>query len=507
MPTAIPAAAPSLRARAALAVALTVAFYVLALAIAGALIATPIAVFATTGSGNVWVALAMIGAGAAILRAIAPERDRFAAPGPALTAQEQPALHELLDEVARAAGQRPADDIFLDLEVNAAVLEQRGRRVLLLGLPLLAILSRDELRAVVAHELGHHAGGDTRFSGWIWRTRVAVLKTVERLATSGSWFRRAVVRWPFELYARLFLRLTNAVSRRQELAADALSARVTSAQSAGRALRRIAAVAPTYEGFWQQDVVPMLEASRRPPLASGFLALAGHAELAATLDAVLEADLETGEPDRYASHPTLAQRLRALGLPADAHAPDPALDPALGLLRDVGALERELLAQRFGERLASFEPTSWDAAGAVHVADRRALVARYSGVIEPDAVLRDAGALAHDLASLRPGVRARLEVDDRDAPDEAVDRFALDLLAAHVVVAAADAGAVVSALPGEPLRIHHAGACLDPWEALAERAAFEDREPVACWTRHPVVQALGATPLATAKPAAAAAAA
>jgi Zn-dependent protease with chaperone function len=499
MPTAVPAAAPSLRARAALAVALTVAFYVLSLTIAVGLIATPVAVFASSGRGNVWVAAAMIGAGVAILRGIVPERGRFSPPGPALTAHDHPRLHALLDEVARDAGQRPADDVFLDIDVNAAVLEHRGRRVLLLGLPLLAVLGRDELRAVVAHELGHYAGGDTRFSGWIWRTRVAVLKTVEHLATSGSWFRRTIVRHPFELYARLFLRLTNAVSRRQELAADALSARVTSPDAAGRALRRIAAVAPTYDGFWQQDVVPMLEAARRPPLASGFVALTRHAELAATLDAVLEADLGAREPDRYASHPTLGQRLRALGVAADPHAPDPEPVSALSLLTDVPALERDLLAQRFGEQLAGFEPADWEAAGAVHLADRRCLVTRFAGVLDAGATLRDAGVLARDLAAWRPRVRERLEALERDArgaaPDE-VDRFTLDLLVAHVVVAAADAGAVVSALPGEPLRIHHAGARLDAWESLAERAAFDDgSEPRTSWTAHPVVQALGAAPL------------
>ncbi len=74
----------SLRTRALLAVALTVTFYVLAIGVALALIIAPIALWASSGRGNIWVTLAMVGAGAAILRAIVPERDRFDPPGPEL---------------------------------------------------------------------------------------------------------------------------------------------------------------------------------------------------------------------------------------------------------------------------------------------------------------------------------------------------------------------------------------------------------------------------------------
>lgn len=115
---------------------------------------------------------------------------------------QQPRLHELVDSVAADVGEPPPDGIYLDLPVNASVTEHRRRRMMLLGLPLLATLDAEELRAVIAHEYGHYTGGDTRFAGWIWRTRVAVLKTVQRLAESESWFRRSVVRWPFQWFLR-----------------------------------------------------------------------------------------------------------------------------------------------------------------------------------------------------------------------------------------------------------------------------------------------------------------
>lgn len=65
--------------------------------------------------------------------------------------------------------------------------------------------------------------------------------------------------------------------------------------------------------------------------------------------------------------------------------------------------------------------------------------------------------------------------------------------AAPVVTAAVRAGATVTAPPGEPVRIRHAEASLDPWALLGPIAAGS-AEP-ASWTEHPVVRGLGVVPL------------
>jgi Zn-dependent protease with chaperone function len=95
----------------------------------------------------------------------------------------------------------------------------RSRRVMAVGLPLMQALTVDQLRAVLAHEFGHYYGGDTGLGPWIQKTRMGILRTIESLGE--RW-----IRLPFILYAKLFFRITNAVSRQQEFAADALAARV-----------------------------------------------------------------------------------------------------------------------------------------------------------------------------------------------------------------------------------------------------------------------------------------
>jgi heat shock protein HtpX len=75
---------------------------------------------------------------------------------------EAPRLYAFVDEVAAALGAKPVDLIVLDRDFNASwrVVGVRRRRVLTLGLPLLAVLAPQERVAVVAHELAHGQNGD-----------------------------------------------------------------------------------------------------------------------------------------------------------------------------------------------------------------------------------------------------------------------------------------------------------------------------------------------------------
>jgi heat shock protein HtpX len=83
------------------------------------------------------------------------------------------------------------------------------------------------------------------------------------------------VRAPFIWYGKAFLRITNAISRRQEFAADAIAARAVGRDVHVEALRRIHALAPGFDVYWAEDVVPALAAGVRPPLLAGFSGFIG----------------------------------------------------------------------------------------------------------------------------------------------------------------------------------------------------------------------------------------
>ena len=86
-------------------------------------------------------------------------------------------VRALADEV----GTRPPDRIVMVNNVNAYVHEfgpllglLRGRRTLAIGAPLLDALDVSQLRAVLGHELGHFAGGDTKSGPIVYRTAQVV---------------------------------------------------------------------------------------------------------------------------------------------------------------------------------------------------------------------------------------------------------------------------------------------------------------------------------------------
>ncbi len=81
---------------------------------------------------------------------------------PVLPRDKYPALYEFADRVAHALQAHPVDGILIDASFSAAIIivGLRRKRILVLGLPLLSILSRQERVGLVAHEIAHSINGD-----------------------------------------------------------------------------------------------------------------------------------------------------------------------------------------------------------------------------------------------------------------------------------------------------------------------------------------------------------
>jgi Zn-dependent protease with chaperone function len=100
---------------------------------------------------------------------------------------EAPALWALVDEVAAAAGTAPPDELLLDAQFNAGwqVAGARRRRVVVIGVPLLAVLGPRERVALVAHELAHARNGD-HARGWFVGSAVGALAELCELLRPSS---------------------------------------------------------------------------------------------------------------------------------------------------------------------------------------------------------------------------------------------------------------------------------------------------------------------------------
>ncbi|ROT27966.1 M48 family metallopeptidase [Micromonospora sp. HM5-17] len=301
---------------------------------------------------------------------------------------QAPELWGTVRELADVVGTRVPDEIRLVPEINAAVTEDTrllgligGRRILYIGLPLLQAMTVDQLRSVLAHELGHYSGRHTRLGGVAYRGRLAIGGAIGRIGP------RNPVGWVFRGYARLYLLVDHAASRRQELEADRASVQVAGRTAAISALRELPVLGAAWAFFHDRYVRPGWEAGYVPvDLFGGFAEL-----LAARTDEL--AELRATEPDdtgsRWDTHPPISQRIAAMAAMPD----NPGVAdgrPARLLLADPGAVSRRLqeLVVDAGDRT----PLPWPeftAAMVAAVVQREAdavyrALGRFTGVAEPN---------------------------------------------------------------------------------------------------------------------------
>ncbi len=447
--------------RALLALALMVGFYILALGISGGLLWVAYADFALTNRVHPKIIVGCVFLAGAVLWSIIPRMDRFEPPGLKLDSVRHPKLFAEIERVAKATKQEMPAEVYLVGDVNAWVAQRGGvmgffsHRVMGLGLPLLQLLTVSELRAVLAHEFGHYYGGDTRLGPWIYKTRSAIGRTISTLGD--SWLQK-----PFLWYGNGFLRVSHAVSRRQEFSADALASRVVGARPLIEGLKKVHAAAPAFPAYWAQEVRPMLQAGYLPPIADGFRRFTSDTRVQQAMSGAVAEGLEHSEADPYDTHPPLAERVRAVArLPQG-------LDPtgeasAISLVNDVHELERRWLATSVdASAVRGLKPLDWDSVlQTVLLPGWRESVKKNADGFAGATL----GGLPEAIAkSLEPV--GRLPIGERDAPRAS----ALWLAGAATAVALDRAGYTITTAPGAPIVAHVNGTELLPFD-IAQKLA------------------------------------
>lgn len=162
-----------------------------------------------------------------------------------------PHLYGLVDRVAAEAGTRSVDAIVLDGVTNASVSEYglRRRRVLRLGLPLWRTLTAQQRVALLGHELGHYANGDTRrglvvgtalntLGSWLDVLRPDSRRGRDLTHTLANWL--ISVPWFVVLcLIHLLDHFTLRASQRAEYRADVIAARIGSTEAAAELFDRL----------------------------------------------------------------------------------------------------------------------------------------------------------------------------------------------------------------------------------------------------------------------------
>ncbi len=273
--------------------------------------------------------------------------------GPVLRRLDAPRLFDEVADVARRLSVRPPEEIRLAFLPCCGVVAWRRSRALLLGMPLLHVLSVSELRAVLAHELAHLARGDATWSAGSLRFVEALSRALDD--PSGK------PRGPLGLWARLCRRVSTAligpISRGQEARADRASASLAGGRVAASALVKVALVQPlfrellghheadrpdgsnlysTFRAFWTRLPGPLLEAMRLRLLS-----------------------VDPGSED--SPHPPLPDRIAMVQSYPDLPDGPTSNDAAWILMSDPEWLEQMLDDRLYG--MAAVEPTVFHKAG------------------------------------------------------------------------------------------------------------------------------------------------
>jgi Zn-dependent protease with chaperone function len=289
---------------------------------------------------------------------------RLEAPsGREIRRHEAPQLFAVIDRIRQRLRVPRLDGVLMTVDMNAAVVETPRfgglfgwHRHLIIGLPMLILLSAEEMKAVLAHELGHLSGRHGRLAAWSWRVRVTwshVLTSID--AQRGMLVRtlQRLVHWYFE---HLML-VTLVLAREHELAADEASAELTSRETAARALAWVAVGSQLIDRRYWTPLWERVASEPQPPRNPVDELRRTRAEiLAPPFEDVLETELQrhTAIDD---THPALRARLEHLGVtdPAIALAPRSAADDLLGrttaaVIVEVDREWREVITPQWEER-------------------------------------------------------------------------------------------------------------------------------------------------------------
>ncbi len=156
--------------------------------------------------------------------------------GRTLTREEALPLFQEIDRLRGLLKTPQFDKVILTRQLNAGVCQvpRLGlfgwqRNILMVGMPLMLVLSPDQFRAVLAHEMGHIAGDDSRFQHGVYRLNDTWRMLLGGFAQENDAANILFVPF-FEWYVPFFYAYTLALRRVDEYAADKAAARAVGAE-------------------------------------------------------------------------------------------------------------------------------------------------------------------------------------------------------------------------------------------------------------------------------------
>ncbi|HEY3782654.1 MAG TPA: M48 family metallopeptidase [Fimbriimonadaceae bacterium] len=230
-----------------------------------------------------------------------------------LERNQVPKLFEIVDEISQKLSSPKIDNIILDQEYSASAAQVPWfgpfgpfKNYLHLGFPYLLSCGEDELRAVIAHELGHFAGGHGAQGSKIYRQYAVWEQFSNR---NGK--KRGFLKW----YLLRLSAMTFALRRRHEFEADSCAVNLYGASTTSRSLVQFVVCSRYFNEVVTSEVYQLAADQPEPPV-NAYEVVREAFQLGAKQDQAekcLTVELAE-EPSFSDEHPSLTQRLQAMGI-------------------------------------------------------------------------------------------------------------------------------------------------------------------------------------------------
>lgn len=247
--------------------------------------------------------------------------------GLTLNRNEVPELFKTLDQTTQILKSPKIHQVLINDDFNAAIVQHPRlgilgwyKNYLLLGYPLMQAVSPEQFEAVLAHELGHVSRSHGRIGSWIYRIQRTWLQLADYFQQNQHWS-NAVIRGFFNWFYPRFDMYSFVLRRRHEYEADQASALVIGSRFAAEALVNIdlkhAFLSKEFwPGIYRRADETCLMPNPYAELQKSLISSNQSPKISIWLQ-----DSIADESDYYGVHPSLKDRLAALG--ETARVPDP----------------------------------------------------------------------------------------------------------------------------------------------------------------------------------------
>ncbi|BAU13838.1 Zn-dependent protease with chaperone function-like protein [Leptolyngbya sp. NIES-3755] len=281
-----------------------------------------------------------------------------------LDRQKVPQMFALVDELTTKLDAPKFHNILLTPDFNMAVMQVPRLGIfgwqenyLIVGLPILQGLTLDQVKAVLAHEIGHLSGNHSRFGGWIYRIRKTWFQLYDRIHQSD----RQGVSVLFDRFLSWYFPTFNAYSfvlaRMNEYDADRCAAELAGKQNVADVLTNVELKSRFLDREFWAGIYQGVEDQPDPPANAYSLMLT---KLKGTVppeksDQWIQEALseQTTNED---THPCFRDRLKALGFDRPPIEPAPVEVSAAEIL--LGDTVNEFVAE-FNRSWREAQATPW----------------------------------------------------------------------------------------------------------------------------------------------------